>query len=110
MIGIEGRVGFIYDKDRMPLVKGKVNKFMWHLWGNKDQLEKKFKVLGTHKGSKKEIIIIPETTKELRISPNNGADISIPSNMVFKKSGMWKLDVFLDNKLFDSIYVNVIKK
>lgn len=34
MIGIEGRVGFIYDKDMMPLVEGKGNKFMWHLWGD----------------------------------------------------------------------------
>ncbi|MBK3495004.1 DUF4871 domain-containing protein [Viridibacillus sp. YIM B01967] len=111
MIGIEERVGFIYDKDT-PIVEGQVGKFMWDFWGEKDQLKGRFKVLGTHEGSEEEIIIIPESVRELKIPPNkhNTADISIPTNMEFEKSGMWKLDVYLDDKLFDTIYVNVNKK
>lgn len=110
MIGTEGRVGFIYDKENLPLVEGQANKFMWHFWGDKEQLEKKLKVVGTHRESNEEVMIIPETSSVLRISPHNGADVSLPSNMEFKKSGMWKLDVYLGNKLFDSIYVNVNNK
>ncbi len=110
MIGIKGRVGFIYDKKNMPIVDGQQNKYMWDLWGEKNQLEKKFKVLGTHEGSKKDVIIVPETINNLQISPNNSADVSIPTSMEFKKSGMWKLDVLLDGKLFDTIYVKVNNK
>ena len=34
------------------------------------------------------------------ISHNNGADSHIPSNMVFPTSGLWKLEIYFNEKLF----------
>lgn len=111
MIGEEGRLGFIYD-DSDEVVRfypNKVQKYMWHFWGNKDELIGDFKVLGTHENSDEEIIIAPKSVNTF-LSPNNIADQHFPTNMALPMSGMWKLDAYIGDVVFGSVYVKVHKK
>jgi len=110
MIGEEGRLGFLYDDiEGLRFYPNKIQKYMWHFWGNEDELIGDFKVLGTHENSNEEIIVVPK--KEMSIlNPNNGADQHSPTNMTLPKSGMWKLDAYIGDKIFGSVYVKVHKK
>ena len=86
MIGEQGKIGFI-----------------WHLWG-KERLSGKtaFKVIATSK-EKEEITIFEG---ELG-GPNNGADAHIPSMLKLPAPGMWKLDAYVEEELFGTIFVKV---
>ncbi|WP_339254248.1 hypothetical protein NSQ43_07045 [Sporosarcina sp. FSL W8-0480] len=108
MIGEEGRLGFIYDNSEVVrFYPNKTQKYMWHFWGNEDELIGDFEVLGTHEDSDEEIIIVPKRGNTSLLSPNNGADQHFPTNMTFPKSGMWKLDAYIGDKIFGSVYVKV---
>ncbi len=109
MIGEEGSLGFIYDDSEVvKFYPNKTQKYMWHFWGNEAELIGDFEVLGTHENSDEEIIIVPKINNTL--SPNNGADHHVPTNMMIPKSGMWKLDAYIGDRLFGSVYVKVHKK
>ena len=41
------------------------------------------------------------------VSPNNGADFHIPSNMMFSTTGLWKLEIYFNEELFGEIVINV---
>ena len=109
MIGEKGRLGFIYDDSEVvKFYPNKTQKYMWHFWGNEDELIGDFEVLGTHENSDEEIIIVPKKVNNF-LSPNNGADQHYPTNMMLPKSGMWKLDAYIGDRLFGSVYVKVHK-
>ncbi|MBO0603695.1 hypothetical protein I2483_18695 [Sporosarcina sp. E16_3] len=110
MIGEEGRLGFLYDNNEVVrLYPNKVQKYMWHFWGNEDELIGDFRVLGTHENSDEEIIIVPKRGNTF-LSPNNSADQHFPTNMELPKSGVWKLDAYIGEEIFGSVYVKVYKK
>lgn len=79
---------------------------MWHFWGNEDELIGEFEVLATHENSDEALEIVPKS-RISTVSPNNGANQHIPTNMTLSKSGMWKLDAYIGEKLFGSVYVKV---
>lgn len=107
MIGEEGRIGFIYDDcEVVRFYPEKENKYMWHFWGSEEELLGDFKVVGTHENSDEEIVVIPERENN-SLSPTNGADQHIPSNMKFPESGIWKLDAYIGDELFGNIYIRV---
>ncbi|MBD3107714.1 hypothetical protein IEO70_04980 [Bacillus sp. AGMB 02131] len=103
MIGEEGKIGFIYDSEVTKFYPDKEQKYMWHLWG-KERLSGKtaFKVVATSK-EKEEIIILEG---ELG-GPNNGADAHTPSMLKLPEPGMWKLDAYVEEELFGTIFVEV---
>lgn len=110
MIGEEGRLGFIYDDSEVVrFYPDKVQTYMWHFWGNEDELIGDFKVLGTHENSDEEITVVPTIGSSFS-SPSNGADHHIPTNMMLPKSGMWKLDAYIGDEIFGSIYLKVHKQ
>lgn len=107
MIGEEGRLGFIYDDSEVSrFYPTKTQKYMWHFWGNDDELIGDFKVLGTHENSEEEILIVPKKSV-ISLSPHNGANQHIPTNMTLPTSGMWKLDAYFEDRLVGSVYVKV---
>ncbi|MFC4408955.1 hypothetical protein ACFOZY_00755 [Chungangia koreensis] len=110
MIGEEGRVGFIYEGSEVDkFYPNKTQKYMWHFWGNEDELIGDFEVLGTHENSDEELVIVSKTNNT-SLSPNNGADQHFPTNMMLPKSGLWKLDAYIGERLFGSVYVKVHKE
>lgn len=110
MIGEEGRLGFLYNDSEVDrFYPNKTQKYMWHFWGNEDELIGDIEVLGTHENSNEEIIVVPRKENTF-LSPNNGADQHSPTNMMLPKSGMWKLDAYIGDRLFGSVYVKVHEK
>ncbi|MDL4840215.1 hypothetical protein [Aquibacillus rhizosphaerae] len=106
MLGEEGQLGFIYDGGEITkFYPNKVNKYMWHFWGSEEDLEGDLKVVGTHNESEIEINVLEDLP--LIVMELNGADASTPSLMSLPKSGMWKLDAFVDDRLHGSVYVKV---
>ncbi len=93
--------------DQQPMVAGKANKYMWHFWGSKDELKGDFSILAVKEGSRREIGIF--STFGLG-GPLNGADANIPTSMVLPDEGMWRLNAYIGDRLFGSIYVKVDKR
>ncbi|GAB0168936.1 DUF4871 domain-containing protein [Lysinibacillus sp. CTST325] len=118
LIGEEGKVGFLVGSGKKgevveeKIIANKVNKYMWYFWGDKDSISGDFKVVGTDKEGKEHPVLVSgdDTVWQYSnpsISPNNGADSHIPSNMVFPTSGSWKLEIYFNEKLFGEIVINV---
>lgn len=55
------------------------------------------------------MIIVPKQIISV-LSPNNGANHHIPTTMMLGKSGMWKLDAYIGDQFFGTIYVKVNQK
>lgn len=105
MIGIENKLGFEYDTT-LPIKAGKTNKYLFHFWGQKDELLGKLEVVATHQESGKTIHVFSSQNVD-ELQPLNGADHHLPVLMTLPDSGMWKIEVMFDTVLFDAIYVNV---
>ncbi|KAA0542155.1 hypothetical protein FZW96_21440, partial [Bacillus sp. BGMRC 2118] len=103
MIGLKDQLGFIYDdSEASRFYPYKEQKYMWHLWGNPEELSGDLKVIGTHYGSKEEVAVIAGLPLG---GAHNGADAHTPSMMSLPKSGMWKLDAYVNDRLHGSVFV-----
>lgn len=103
MIGEENKLGFIYDDSEVVrFYPYKNQKYMWHFWGNKsgDKLD----VVATNEKSGKKVKLINQVALA---GENNGADTHTPSLMSLPYSGMWKLDAYINDALFGSVFVKV---
>ncbi|MDQ0350943.1 hypothetical protein J2R98_000746 [Alkalibacillus filiformis] len=108
MLGIEDRLGFIYDDEVTRFYAGEANKYMWHFWGDEDEFDvREVTVNATHELNDKTITLIEGQTLG---SANNGADKHMPSNMSLPKSGMWKLDAYVGDNLHGSVFVKVYEE
>ena len=118
LLGKEGKIGFLVGTGKKgeavaePIIANQANKYMWHLWGNPEIISGDFKVVGTDaKGKEQPVLLMDNKTvwqySDISVSPNNGADSHIPSQMLFPTSGIWKLAVYFDEELFDELVINV---
>lgn len=107
MIGKKERLGFIYDDSEViKFYPNQTNKYMWHFWGTDEELEGNVKILATHENESTSITIAEGGLA----GKNNGADRHFPSNMSLPKSGVWKLDAYIGNDFFDSVFIKVNEK
>lgn len=107
MIGEKGRLGFIYDDSEVVrFYPNKTQKYMWHFWGEDQEFNGKLKVVAIHEDDEEQITVVEGGLG----GDNNGADRHAPSNMSLPKNGMWKLDAYIGDELFGSVYVKVHKK
>jgi len=107
MIGEKDKIGFIYDNSEVDrFYPNKENKYMWHIWGA-DVANKSLKVEAVYENTSEPIHLF-----EARLSgtPLNGADAVTPSSIVLPKLGMVKLNAYIDEKYFGSVFVKVHKK
>lgn len=102
MVGYEGKLGLLGG----PLVENEISKHMWHFWGE-GLRDKRLSVIAQHELTGGEINPLVNSGFELLAGENNGADYHLPSHMTFPFAGMWRLDVYLDDELFDSLVVQV---
>ncbi|MEY2196994.1 hypothetical protein AB7942_30495 [Neobacillus sp. BF23-41] len=108
LIGEKGRLGFIYDDSEvLRFYPNKTQKYMWHFWGEDKEFEGKLKVVATHENDSEQITVLEGVDLS---GPNNGADRHTPSNMSLPKSGMWKLDAYIGDTLFGTVFIKVHKK
>lgn len=102
MRGIPGRLAII----ETPFVAGQSQKYMWHFWGSLDEVTGKLTILAEHQDSGKKMPLL-QKVYIVPAKPNNGADNHLPTLMSLPSKGLWKLDVYIDERPFDSIIVNV---
>lgn len=108
MIGEEGHVGFIYDNEDgiSRFQPNKNQKYMWHFWGDEEEFDGDLKVMGTHENGAEQLLVFEGGLG----GANNGADRHAPSNMSLPESGMWKLDAYIGDNLFGTVFVEVHEK
>ncbi|CAG7634121.1 DUF4871 domain-containing protein [Paenibacillus allorhizosphaerae] len=101
MRGEQGKLGFIDP----GFMKGRPNKYMWHFWGKKEELQGALRIIGLHKGSHQWIDVFQ--ADGIAVSALNGADGSIPTSMTLPEKGYWRLAVFLGERYFGGVTVEV---
>jgi hypothetical protein len=87
-----------------PFYAGKKQKYLWLLWGEPEELVgNTLKVTAINENGDDEIIW------ESNLGGTNwGAAASSPSTLIFKTSGLWQLNAYVDNKLHGTIIINVL--
>ncbi|WP_035179352.1 hypothetical protein [Alkalihalobacterium bogoriense] len=103
MIGVENKIGFIYDEYSTPFIVDEGQKYMWHFWGD-DVVDQPFTVIGKNMKSGEEVVVIDN---EIIAGPLNGADAHMPSSMSLPTQGKWALMAYVDEELFGTIAVDV---
>jgi hypothetical protein len=103
MRGEKGRFGFI----DAPFVAGQAQKYMWHFWGNPDELVgKQLVVTAIPQGSKVERQVFTGTLG----GANLGAVAHTPSTMSLPTPGLWRLNVRVGGKLLGSLVIQVVSE
>jgi hypothetical protein len=98
-LGEEGRLAISNN----PFIAGKQQKYMWLLWGNKNELVgKAFKVTATSQTGE-EITVV----ESILGGTNWGATASSPSSVILQTKGQWKLNAYVADKLHGTLIVNV---
>ncbi|MEF3313391.1 DUF4871 domain-containing protein [Paenibacillus sp. GYB004] len=98
--GVKGRLGFIDPGFRA----GQANKYMWHFWGGKSELEGKLRIVAVRKDSNR---VVDVFEGESAGSPLNGADAAAPTMMSLPEPGLWRLMAFIGDRLHGSVVVEV---
>ncbi|MCR2805774.1 DUF4871 domain-containing protein [Paenibacillus soyae] len=105
MIGEEGRIGFIYDDgEAVRFYPNKEQKYMWHVWGQSEEIQDALTVLATSQETGEKVTVINAISIG---GPNNGADGHAPSMMSLPSAGLWRLDAYVGEKLYGHIVVEV---
>jgi hypothetical protein len=104
-IGDNGKLGF---GEYGPFIAGESQKYMWHFWGDEKTLTKPFKVIGISKETGEKITVFKIQSQNP--APNNGADHHLPSSLELPSPGLWRLEVYFDDKLFGNVVVDVKEK
>ncbi len=102
MRGIPDRLAIIDT----PFMAGQSQKYMWHFWGSLDEVTGKLTILAEHQDTGKKVPLL-QKVYIIPAKPNNGADNHVPSQMSLPSKGLWRLDAYIDERLFDSIVVQV---
>ncbi|RKD21049.1 hypothetical protein BEP19_15330 [Ammoniphilus oxalaticus] len=102
MRGIPDRLAIIDT----PLKAGEEQDFSWHFWGHLDEVTGKLTVMAEQQDVKKTVVLI-QKVYILPAAPSNGADNHFPSMLSLPSPGLWKISVYIKDRYFDSIFVEV---
>jgi hypothetical protein len=102
MRGQKEHLGFIDS----PFIAGKVNKYMWHLWGPPEQFSSittRLKVIAVPQHGNEELVLVDSGLG----GAHNGASAHAPSLLKLPRPGLWRLTALVDDKPFGEIVVEV---
>lgn len=98
--GIENKIGMTVA----PLIVGTSQKVIWHFWDeSEDLIGNTLKIEGTSIETGENIILLESSP--LTSAPNLGAITSLPSGIKLTTTGLWKLDIYLGEKYYESLIV-----
>ncbi|MDM5190698.1 DUF4871 domain-containing protein [Bacillus sp. DX4.1] len=105
--GNKTKLGFIGP----DLKVNQVEKWLWHFWGIKNG---KVTVVGFHKDTKAiQKVFFDSDSRATQWShgtlggATNGADATMPSNVILPKADQWATLVYINEKLFDTLVIDV---
>lgn len=105
MYGKEGRLGFA-PQGNSNISKG--GHFIIYFWGKPEELASTYKLIGVHKETGTTQTLYPEWEVSKSESPvganaQSGAKFTLDKDG--NKKGKWRLEVYMGDRLFDSIVV-----
>jgi len=103
IVGNKNKLGIIGPE----LKPNKVEKWLWHFWGiDKGELT----IVGYNQDTSNISPVLSDgvwSRTGVGGGKINGADASLPSNVVLPKAGKWALLVYIDGKLFDILVMDI---
>ncbi|WP_088041850.1 hypothetical protein [Bacillus sp. EAC] len=112
LIGQKGKVGLQIGSGQKgkgkvePIFEGKSNKYMWYFWGSEEEMRGELEIKGIHEDGHTGMALHVSNVFNLN---EKGAIETYPTMMDFSKSGKWKLDVYIGDKLLGTVVVDVEK-
>jgi len=107
LYGNQGRLGIIRQNgdgnDLFNVGAGRL--YGLYFWGNSDQFKGKYKLVGVHKETEDNVQLY-EWDIQTGQNPAE-ADAFSGGKFGLDKAGLWRLDVYVGDELFDSIVVDV---
>ena len=88
-----------------PFQAGQEQKHMLHFWGKLDEVTGKLTVIAEQKDTGKTVSLL-HNSYIIPAVPNNGADNHLPLSVTLPSQGLWRLNVYIGDRFFDSIFVN----
>jgi hypothetical protein len=103
MFGKEGKIGIIGST---TMGNENSQKWMWHFWGSDNISYKNWEVKAFKQNEKEKIN--PITFKDEILTPRDDRVKGHARSAVnFNSPGLWKIQVFIDGKLFDEMIINI---
>jgi hypothetical protein len=103
MVGNKNKLGIIGPE----LKPNEIEKWLWHFWGiNKGE----FTVVGYNQDTSKITPVLSDGAWSRNGGDGGrieGADASMPSNVVLPEAGKWAFLVYIDGKLFDTLVMEI---
>lgn len=103
LFGNENKLGIIGPE----LKANKVEKWLWHFWGM-EKSEATF--VGYHRDTSKIKPVLSEggwSRELIGSSAVNGAEVSLPTNVMLPEKGEWAILVYSDGELFNTLVMEV---
>ncbi|MEI5906708.1 hypothetical protein WAK64_06510 [Bacillus spongiae] len=102
VVGNQSTLGFTGP---LPTVANKTQKYFWFYFGNETIYDKPVDVKAIKKGEKELIDVFSGTFhKGAELGPGI---VNMPSHLRFPSKGVWKVLVYIDDDLYESIVVEV---
>ncbi|MCM3718323.1 DUF4871 domain-containing protein [Fictibacillus phosphorivorans] len=105
IVGNKDTVGFTGP---FPIKEKDSQKYFWFYFGKENVYDKPVKVKAIKKGTKELVDILsgPSTFYEsAEVSPDS---VNMPSHLRFPSAGVWKVLIYIDEKLYEDIVVEVV--
>ena len=105
IVGNKDTVGFTGP---FPIIAKDSQKYFWFYFGKESVYNKSVEVKAIKKGTEETVNILSGPSnfyKGAEVSPDS---VNMPSHLKFPSAGVWKILVFIDEKLYESIVVEVV--
>lgn len=112
--GEEGSYTVVGNKDGigftgpLPIIAKDKQKYFWFYFGKENIYDKRVEVKAIKKGTDELVDVLsgPSTFYEsAEVSPDS---VNMPSHLKFPSAGVWKVLVYIDEKLYESIVVEIV--
>jgi hypothetical protein len=108
LLGEKNRIG-LYSASGAALGRdgfGNGGHVLLYFWGESNELANNYRIEGLHKESGESQILYESAVIKADNNPA-GADAHSGAKFGLSRSGLWKLDVYMDSDYFDSVVVEV---
>jgi hypothetical protein len=112
--GEEGSYTVVGSKDGIgftgpfPIIANDKQKYFWFYFGKENIYDKPVEIKAVKQGTEElvDVLVDPSSFYEsAEVSPDS---VNMPSTLKFPSTGVWKVLVYIDEKLYENIVIEVI--